>query len=818
MGKLNNNIINNLVFNLRKPARYTGQELNIIRKDDPFIRMAICYPDLYEIGMSNNGIRILYDIANNIEDVACERAFAVPEDFEQKIRSMEIPLYTLESYTPLCELDIIGFNVAYELLYTNILQILDLGRIPLLSKERKDGDPIIIGGGESVSNPMPLNNFFDAFFIGDGEEGITDILNTVKNAKLKSLNRKKTINLLNNVEGVYIPDRNSENKTPLNIKQVKKRINRNVSLNNPLKPIMPSMGIVQERLVIEVTRGCKNMCNYCHSGFYEMPYRYGKPEILRDRLFELLKNAHYSELTLSSLSIADYNYLIRLLNYILPGLIERGISISLPSLKVNKKTLPIIQEISDIRKSSLTFAVESGCEEIRERANKKLQTDDIINIADYIFNNGWTTLKLYFMIGLPGFEEYDEAGAIINLLKNIYSKAGKKKRLNVTISPFIPKPHTPFQWEKQADSEYLLETVLRIKRGLPRSISIKEHNIYSTLLEGVMARGDSRLNEVIYNSYKQGCRLDSWNENFKFEIWEKNLNAIGNWKNYLDRKDENEDLPWSFISTGFESVVRRQRDKMYRTLLKKDETPYHDILDTAAIQEAVNRFKKKYDTAGRIRLKISKTGNAKYISHLDFMAVIIRGLRLIDFPVSFTQGFNKREKISMGFPLPVGIESICELCDVDISESVNIDGLPLILSRKLPEGINVLSADYADKKESIMSITRASEFSVEINNSKLRETFIDSLNAGKDFVKKTKKEEKAVSFDKAVISYEIKHAGTADKTKEIIIKIPTGDENSVRIDDLVLSLADAVYDDFYNFKIVKLGQYRESNNSLEAIK
>ena len=821
MGKLDNSIINRLVFNIRKPARYIGHELNLVKKDNSFIKMAICYPDLYEIGMSNNGIKIIYDIANRAGDVSCERVFAVGDDFEQKIRSMGIPLYTLESYTPLCELDIVGFNIAYELLYTNILQMLDLGQIPLLRKYRQEGDPIIIGGGEAVSNPMPLVDFFDAFFIGDGEEGISDILNTVRSAKTGSLKRNETVKLLGEIEGVYIPDISNSHeyagkKKSSARKQVRKRISKNVNLSNPVSPIIPSMSIVQERLVIEVTRGCKNLCNYCHSGFYELPYRYGDPEVLRNRFFDLLKNAHYSELTLSSLSISDYNYLIRLLNYIMPELIERGISISLPSLKVNKRTLPVIQEISDIRKSSLTFAVESGCEEIRNKANKKLNTDDIIDIAKHIFNNGWNTLKLYFMIGLPGFEEYDEADAIISLLKQIYIAGNKKKHLNVTISPFVPKPHTPFQWEKQAGSDYLLQTVLKIKKSLPRSISIKEHNVHASMLEGIMARGDSKLGKVIYESYMSGCRLDSWKEFFKFDIWQKNLNKLEGWQNYFDKKNESERLPWDFISTGFESIITRQKNKIDK-IPDKTEKPYHDELDTNAIKEAVSRFEKKYNTAARIRIKFSKTDSAKYISHLDLISVIVRGLRLINLPVSFTQGFNKREKISMGYPLPVGIESVCELCDIELHENVSVADIPKNLSAKLPDGIDAIYAGYIDGKESIMSITSASEFYVEIKDPGMRNNFIKNLELKKDLTKNTKKGVKIVSFDKAVISYNIKQDIVSQNTEGIVIITSTGNEDSVRIDDLVLSLADTVYDEFYNFRIIKLKQYKKKNNILEII-
>ncbi len=836
MTKLDKNIVNQLVFDLRKPARYIGCELNQVKKDLPLIKMAVSYPDLYELGMSNNGLRILYNIANSINDVSCERVFAVPEDFENKIRKMNIPLYTLETYTPLYELDLIGFNVAYELLYTNILQILDLGQIPVYSKNRSESHPIIIAGGESVSNPLPLTDFIDAFFIGDGEEGLVDILNIFKISKQESLTRKKTIDLLYNINGIFIPGKTafpgspsfqdnppgekhvSSNDINTNItpqKIIKKRVIKTGGLHSPLHPVIPNMKITQERLVIEVTRGCKNLCNFCHAGYYDLPYRHLDPDNLKDQVFNLVKNAHYNEITLSSLSISDYRHLVKLLNQILPELINRGISISLPSLKVDKRTLPVIEQISDLRKTSLTFAVESGCEEIRNNANKNLNIEDMLSIAEHVFSKGWNRLKLYFMIGLPGCEEHDEAESIITLLRQIHNIGGKRRDLNVTLSPFVPKPHTPFQWEKQMSPEYFLNTIVKIKKSLPRQISIKAHDVNASLLEGVMARGDARLSQVIYNSYMDGCRLDSWKENFNFNIWEKNLASIPAWHEYLNAKDIDKPLPWQFISTGYERIINLQRNRMNSEAGKIKETPYEDILDRSAISESMNRFQRKYNVNKRVRIKLSKTGFAKYISHLDFIAIIIRGLRLIDAPLSFTQGFNKRERISMGFPLPVGIESVCEFCDIEIYEDTDIDALIKNLSPNLPEGIEALSAAYLDNKESVMSITRAADFEIEIKDRTLMDKLKYNLEHQKNIIKKTKNGERIVPFDKAVLEYNVhKENSTTDKdTEKTMIRLSVGSENSVRIDDIALSLTETEYPDFYKFKITKVRQYTEKESN-----
>jgi len=469
MNRLDRLLIERHILEVQKPARYIGGELNAIIKEKADFHMAISYPDLYDVGMSNNGIRILYDIANKREGVACERVFAVADDFEALLRKENIPLYTLESFIPLCELDLLAFNLSHELLYTNVLQVLDLGQVPLLSSERDDSHPLVIAGGEAVSNPFPMSDFIDAFFVGDGEHGIGDIIEVIESSKKENLKRGDILKRLGEIEGVLIPSEysisyNGIDTESIEGKTVKKRVYRDCELIDPLKPIVPNMRITQERAVLEIARGCSNLCKFCHAGYYDLPYRKYDQEMISDRVFEIISNTGYNELTLSSLSISDYRSLTGLLNRIIPGLTEQGVSISLPSLKVDKRTVPIIEIISDVRKTSLTFAVESASEEIRGLANKKVAEEDLLDILRSVFNRGWRKVKLYFMIGLPGCEEFDEADAIIGLLKKVLKVAGKGKDINVTISPFVPKSHTPFQWARQMDMEYLDSTILRIKQ------------------------------------------------------------------------------------------------------------------------------------------------------------------------------------------------------------------------------------------------------------------------------------------------------------------------------------------------------------------
>lgn len=814
--KLDTKTVEKLIFNLQKPARYTGGELNRIVKDDAIVRMAICYPDLYEVGMSNHGIMILYDIANKMDGVSCERVFAVPEDFEKKTRDMNIPLYTLESYTPLNKLDVLGFNISHELLYTNILQVLDLGRIPIFSRDR-DGDcPIVIAGGEAVSNPLVMSAFIDVFFIGDGEEGIAEILNLVKSAKLSGASRKETISKLGEIEGVYIPSDHKIVRAGGRIeriegKKVRKRIYRSKEPYNPLMPLVPSIRIAQERAVIEVTRGCGNLCKFCHAGYYELPYREYNPDFLSKNIIQIINNSGYNELTLSSLSLSDYRNLTGLLNIILPELTQRGISISFPSLRVDPDTISLIEQVSDLRKASLTFAVESASEAIRFIANKRLTNEDLFYILEYVFNKGWRTIKLYFMIGLPGCDENDEVDAIVQLLNKINNLKKGKKDINVTISPFVPKPHTPFQYEEQKTSAYLNDAITRIKRGVPRNISIKNHNINSSLLEGLFARGDERFGDVICRSYLDGCRLDSWNEYFRFDIWEKNLNSIiPDWMRLFKKTGAEETSAWSMVQCGFEKLIEFKSKKTALPDTRIKRAGKNKDRKLADLRSSIELFTKKYEVKNRIRVSFSKQKFAKYIPHIDFIEIIKRSLRMINAPVSFTQGFNKRERISLGFPLPVGIGSISEMCDVDLYEEFDIQGAADHLNLRLPDGITVNSIRYLNEKESLMAITGAMEFQIIIQDKRDLENIAAGLSNRIDFIKETKDGMKNIVFTNAIKNWHI-----TDNALNITIFV--GNENSVRIDKVLLSLAGLDMNDFYKFEVIKLRQFRSDMDGVAEI-
>ncbi len=815
MPAIKDSLIAELVATVQKPARYTGGEYNQVVRADAEFRMAVCYPDLYEVGMSNHGIRILYDIANSMEAVACERVFSVDLDLEKRLRARGLPLFTLETRTPLAALDLLAVNLSHELLYTNVMQVLDLGGIPLMARERNDSLPLVIAGGEAACNPAPMGDFVDAFFLGDGEEGIVEIVECLLSAKRRKLSRVEKLRLLNEIEGVYVPSlhrfvREDGRPAAVEGRRVRKRSYRAPAPHFPLRPIVPNIRVAQDRAIVEVTRGCSNMCRFCHAGYYDLPCREYSPRLLAGGIMTVLENSGYDELTLASLSISDYRHLAGLLNEILPRLNERGVSVSLPSLRVDTGTLPIIERISSLRKTSLTFAVESASEELRALANKRISTDDLLAIVAHVFGRGWQTLKLYFMIGLPGCEDVDEAAEMIGLLKRIASLAKAKKDINVTVSPFVPKPLTPFQWARQMDAAYCNEVVRRLKRGVPRSVTIKNHNIESSVLEGVLARGDERLAPVILGAYLDGARLDSWGEHFNYGMWEKRLNeTLPEWKSFLDRRPDGEVFPWDAVETGFERLMELQRRMPADTsvLRKKFQRPAGIL---TVDDRSIDAFERKYAVVKRVRLRLSKTGFVRYIPHIDFIEIVKRSLRMAEVPVSFSQGFNKRERIAAGYPLPLGVESVCEMLDVDLYDKLDLTDMQVKMNDRLPEGIRVCSAHPTTEKESLMAVTRAMEYSAEMEGPAAVETMKRNIEARITFYKETKKGHSTIGFDEAVLDARI------DGTTASLL-LPAGGEHSLRIDRAVMALAETALEDLHRIRLTRRRQFRRTESGLAEI-
>ena len=806
---INNIELEAKLYRVQKPAQYTGGELGSIVKENAELVAALSYPDLYEIGMSNNGIQILYHVANKIDKVACERVFAPAKDLEDILREEGLPLFTLESRTPLSELDLLGFNLSHELLYSNVLLILDLGHIPLLRNERTENSPIIIAGGSAASNPFPMLDFIDAFFIGDGEDGFAEILESLLKSKREGYSRQKSLELLGSIEGVLVSQNYKFEYDGMRIisiegPQVKRRVFNDPLPVVPLKPVVPNIRVSQGgRAIVDVTRGCFNLCKFCLAGYYDLPYRKYDCAQISPLIMEVLNNTGYNELTLASLSIGDYAELRPLLSTILPELTENGVSVSLPSLRVDANTIPVIESVSDLRRSSLTFAVESGAEELRALAHKKVREDELLYILDHVLNNGWNIIKLYFMLGLPGNEDVDEALAIIELLNKIIALGNRKKEIHATISPFIPKPHTPFQRAAQMDEDYFFESIRRIKQSMPRFVKIKNHNVKASMLEGLLARGDTRFGPVILNAYTRGCRFDSWSEHVKYDLWEQALNEeMPSWKECFFKRADIDTLPWQTITTGREKLIEVMgRRSSYPMSCGQAAAP--EAIDMGAIAAALEGFTRKYNVAKTLRIRFAKTGSARFIPHIDFVEIIKRALRMARFPVAFTQGFNKRERLTMSLALPLGIESAHELCDVALYESLSETINPVFeLTKCLPSGIEAVSVEEVESTTPSLSLITAVSYDVIVTDDSYMQKVLQNLRAEISFTKQTKKGEKSIAFCDVMLSFTIKSSDT------LSITALAGMEGSLRIDYIMIQLANTDYSNVHLFKMKKTGQYR----------
>lgn len=569
-----------ILMQVEKPARYIGNEVNAVMKEKDMvdIRFAMCFPDVYEIGMSHLGIQIIYDMLNQFEDVWCERVYSPWVDLDKIMRKENIPLFALESQEPIRDFDFLGITLQYEMCYTNILQILDLSCIPLLAKDRSDTHPIVIGGGPCSYNPEPICDFFDLFYIGEGETRYRELLNLYKESKAGGAGRKEFLRKAALIPGIYVPslykvtykaDGTIEKRIPLEpaIPQtIKKELVKDVTdTYYPDKPVVPFIKVTQDRVVLEIQRGCIRGCRFCQAGQLYRPVRERSLEMLQDYALKMLKNTGHEEISLSSLSSSDYTQLAPLLDFLIENCRERKINISLPSLRIDAFSLDVMNKVQDVKKSSLTFAPEAGSQRLRNVINKGLTEKVILNGARLAFEGGWSRVKLYFMLGLPLESEEDIRG-IAELCNKIaavyYETVPKEKRTGrvqivASTSFFIPKPFTPFQWAPQCTKEEFLEKAYLTRTFISgqlnqKSIKYNWHEADASVLEGIMARGDRRLNQVILKAYEKGCMYDAWSEYYKNDIWMQTFEECGIDIGFYTTREryEEEIFPWDFIDCG----------------------------------------------------------------------------------------------------------------------------------------------------------------------------------------------------------------------------------------------------------------------------
>jgi len=720
--------IKKILPHVKKPARYIGNEINIVKKDlnDISLRMAISYPDVYEIGMSNLAIRILYDIVNSINDFYCERVFAPWLDFEEELRKNKIPLFSLETYTPINQFDVVGFSLGCELLYTNLLTILDLGRIPIYSSDRDGQDPLIIAGGPSVFNPEPISDFIDVFIVGDGEIALIEFLKRL--LSLRDAKKSKKLNELNNFDFTYIPSLYKKmyyrGYTFTDIdKKVNKRIEPDLNaLFCPEKPIVPLIKIIQDRVSIEVSRGCTNGCRFCQAGFTYRPVRERSVRNIVKILRSNIKNSGYDKISFSSLSISDYSKLKTLVEVVNNEFSHENVSISLPSLRVNSTNIAILRMIQKVRKSGLTFAIESADKSIRKVLNKSVDEDQLKKIINEVSSLGWRLVKLYLMIGLP--ESEDEEKKITDFLLR-FTKITKRLSINVNVSVFVPKPHTPLERENQISLNNAERIINNLRNRFKNSkVSIKFQNPRMSVIEGILSRGDRKVSDLIYQAYLKGERFSSWDEVFNYNIWCESIKRLGiDVEKYNSFDSSLDHLPWDFINTGVtKSYILDESIKARDKSITKN-CIYNGCTNCGVCRNRIsNRLAKGYEenlieekevktlSIGgksckpyKVIFQFKKGGMYRFISHLDLLNLLIKIGKINQIPFKYSEGYNPRPRVIIPFPLPLGIESDYEIGEVFLDREIQEEDFIGMYNKSVDNDLMIENVIITSERKSIAS-------------------------------------------------------------------------------------------------------------------
>jgi radical SAM family uncharacterized protein len=674
----NNDRLLSILPLVKRPIRYTNGEYNLFLKEPQkdSILVALVFPDIYEIGMSNYGLRVIQHFLNRLDDVVVERAYAPWVDLAQELNTANLPLASIESFRPLKEFDIVGLSLQSELSFTNILYILDLAQIPFYSSERKAKDPLIIAGGPACVNPLPVAPFIDAFVIGDGEAPVLEIVECYRNWDRK--NRSKLLEALARVKGVWVPlvHKTGERIVKQNIPTLKEE-------DFPYPPVLPIGEITHDRLVIEIARGCVRTCRFCQACIIHRPLRLREPDQIVRLAERGIRSTGWEEVSLLSLSALDYPELDSLIAHLIAGLRKRQVAVSLPSMRGECFTEGIADRLRSIKKTGLTFAPETASPRLQKVINKPIAAEDLFRSLAIAFNAGWRGIKLYFMIGLPT-EDASDVEEIGRFLKEV-SRVARRQTVKVNIAPFVPKPHTPFQWAGFNSIELLKEKINFVLRGLARNIQLKRERPEASYLEAVLARGDERLSDVIGRVYAKHGFFQEWTEFFNYPSWLEAFAEAGiDPDHYLSERPPDEPLPWNFIDLGVsqnflknewskamagESTADCSLELCARCQACPGLTPLPPlrIESLTADGPPPKIITGPVELKRRLRLKYQAGERFRFASHLDLVRAFYRTLRRSELPIVYSKGFSPRPLVSFGPPRAVGITSRGEYLDIEMT-------------------------------------------------------------------------------------------------------------------------------------------------------